>query len=90
MRYSFGNALCDFAKAVAGGAVFGTVLIAGYAQAAVLTPEGAAVFAELWEWFKAFAATCMLLGGIWLAFALVCDWLRPATDPLNEYEGDAP
>lgn len=37
MRYSFGNALCDFAKAVAGGVVVCSVLV-GATKAIAATP----------------------------------------------------
>jgi hypothetical protein len=49
----------------------------GDAQAAVLTPEGAAVFSELWDWYRTFAAICMTGGILGVAYVLIHGWFRP-------------
>ena len=91
MPYTLFDAAKCFALSVAVAPAFLLGGMSIYASAAVLTPEGATVFAELWEWFKVFAAICMALGIAWVPFALVREWLWPAVPELqNEYERDAP
>jgi len=62
----------------------------GDAHAAILTPEGATVFGELWEWFKVFTSICFIGGLAWIAYALIRERVRPAIpDQQHEYERDA-
>jgi hypothetical protein len=63
----------------------------GDAHAAVLTPEGAAVFSELWDWYVTFCVIVTTGVALFFAGLIVRDWFRPASerDPLHEFERDA-
>ena len=95
MRYSLYDAAKDFAKAVMGGAAFGSALIYGATKVMAATPvftaEGESVLTGLLSWFLFFAPWVFGFVVGWLACSLC--WIlggNTKAEPLHQFEGDAP